>query len=494
MSHSPIRWIAVIAICAFTCNAIAQDEPKSNSETDVRKTSVEIRKLVTSGNLQEAVDAIDAAITTAGDNTNDVLSLQMLRLQIGSGFLRQQKNDLAIQQYESAAQCFMDHMDSPISQSGLSAATRMLFSLYARNDQPAEAYDMLDKSIGLLLAQESDGKVTRISSQVASLLGLQSRIPKLTDTQTARIKGRLKEQLKMLVAFNKENSEDADGVTALSTTLMNLANANRDDLELMGKLNQQRETLVTDAFNANMKSLVLANLYASVMTSKISQSYRDDPDAAQAMINEAVENLEKANENLDSRLDRAISSIKRYEGRIETAKKLLALIGQPAPEFEIDGWANNGGDISVESLKGKVVLLDFWAIWCGPCIATFPHLREWNEEYHDQGLQIVGVTRYYGYQWDEETEKAVRGQDTEVAPEDEYVAITNFLKSHDLEHPSFVTPKETEMQKAFGVTGIPHAVLIDRQGNIRMIKVGSGPANAKAIHEMIKELIAEKAE
>ena len=47
------------------------------------------------------------------------------------------------------------------------------------------------------------------------------------------------------------------------------------------------------------------------------------------------------------------------------------------------------------------------------------------------------------------------------------------------------------MQKQFGVTGIPHAVLIDRQGNVRMIKVGSGPTNAQALRDKIEELLAE---
>jgi hypothetical protein len=69
--------------------------------------------------------------------------------------------------------------------------------------------------------------------------------------------------------------------------------------------------------------------------------------------------------------------------------------------------------------------------------------------------------------------------------------LEEFMKHHELRHPTIVTPKESKLQNQYGVTGIPHAVLIDRKGNVRMIKVGSGEANAKALHDMVQTLLAE---
>ncbi|MEM8783815.1 MAG: redoxin family protein [Planctomycetota bacterium] len=73
------------------------------------------------------------------------------------------------------------------------------------------------------------------------------------------------------------------------------------------------------------------------------------------------------------------------------AHRLMHLYGQPAPELrQIKGW-KNGGPVALEQLRGKVVLLDFWGVWCGPCLNGMPKLMEWHEKYADDGLVIIAV-------------------------------------------------------------------------------------------------------
>ena len=194
------------------------------------------------------------------------------------------------------------------------------------------------------------------------------------------------------------------------------------------------------------------------------------------------EAAKKALENVDQTLARLQTSIDR-------AKRLAALVGKDATPLEVETWVN-GTPLTEADLKGKVVLLDFWAVWCGPCIATFPHLREWQEKYADKGLVIVGLTNYYNFTWDDAAGRATRAQGEEkVTPEKEREMLVKFAESHNLHH-RFAIQKDKALAEYYAVSGIPHVVVIDREGKVRLIRVGSGDKNAKDIGEMLEKLIA----
>jgi thiol-disulfide isomerase/thioredoxin len=231
--------------------------------------------------------------------------------------------------------------------------------------------------------------------------------------------------------------------------------------------------------------------YLSKVSQEMDRLAEEKPDEALATLDAAKATLTKLAETATDavtkrQLDQGTRNLAALGRRLEAAQKMTRLIGQPATPLKVEAWVN-GSPLTDDDLKGKVVLLDFWAVWCGPCIATFPHLREWNERYGDKGLVIIGLTNYYNFKWDAEAKKAAHSGQP-VSHEEEQEMLVKFAESHGLKH-RFGIEAGGAMSDYYGVTGIPHVVVIDQQGTIRLMKVGSGEENAKAIADLLAKLL-----
>ncbi|EGF29546.1 TlpA family protein disulfide reductase [Rhodopirellula baltica] len=452
-----------------TAEDVAEVEPEVLAVPD------EIRQLLKEGKPAEAAEVLEAAMQS--DAVAE--ALKPFHQTIATGFVRARQYDKAMEQFGAAVEFELARTDSPAAAEQLSSLIRQVSVYGLHAAQPELAAEWSDRAIDKVRALEAEHPI-EIQRPLSRLIQVRASMLARDDEEAA--KEMLAKQVSKLEDINA--TEDRSEKTYVE--LINLLTAQARLFE-----DEDGQDRVASAFEVALEaypeSTVLIAQYASNEYSVISGLARVNPDDAIERMEAAVAKLTPFEENRSVEL--TLRRIKSLESRIESTRKQLEMIGQPAPPLDIDGWANADG-ISVEDLEGKVVLYDFWAIWCGPCIATFPHLREFREEFGEQGFEVVGITRYYGYTWDEESGKAVNGSD-DPTPEEEREAIAKFLQSKDMKHPTIVTPKETELQSNYGVTGIPHAVLVDREGNVQMIKVGSGQANADALHAKIKELLGE---
>jgi thiol-disulfide isomerase/thioredoxin len=140
-----------------------------------------------------------------------------------------------------------------------------------------------------------------------------------------------------------------------------------------------------------------------------------------------------------------------------------ALEGKPMPPLDLSEWIN--GEVKPADMKGKVIVVDFYATWCGPCMAAIPHNNELLKKYKDKGLVIVGVCT------------SSRGQEKFAAN----------AKEKGMEYPA-ARDANQKSAKAWQAHYYPTYALVDRKGVVRVI--GLQPKN---VEEVVKKLLAEPA-
>lgn len=130
------------------------------------------------------------------------------------------------------------------------------------------------------------------------------------------------------------------------------------------------------------------------------------------------------------------------------------LMGQPAPSFSLPALSD-GNPVALEDLKGSVVVLDFWATWCGPCVAALPKVQEVARDKASAGVKVFAINLK------EDREK-----------------VAAFVKEKGLELPVLLDAQGTSA-RAYKVQAIPQQVVIDRTGKVTAVFIGFDPEHGE---------------
>ena len=143
-------------------------------------------------------------------------------------------------------------------------------------------------------------------------------------------------------------------------------------------------------------------------------------------------------------------------------------VGAPAPQFALPVFDDAQRSIALASLRGKVVLIDFWASWCGPCRQSFPLYEALRKELPAQDFTLL----------------AINLDDMADGPK-------AFLEEHPVGYTSVADP-EGEVAKQFGLIGMPSSFVLDRDGIVRARHTGFKPKDIDELRAEILDLISAK--
>ena len=148
------------------------------------------------------------------------------------------------------------------------------------------------------------------------------------------------------------------------------------------------------------------------------------------------------------------------EGARGLLRKMEAL-GKPVA---IKFTAVDGREVDVSQMPGKVVLVDFWATWCGPCVAEVPHVADVYQDFHEKGFEIVGIS------FDQDKKK-----------------LEDFVGEKQMKWPQYFDGKgwANKFGRQYGINSIPTMWLVDKKGNLRAMDARGG------LREKVEKLLAE---
>lgn len=308
-----------------------------------------------------------------------------------------------------------------------------LFLAFAASPIVVRAADEVAKPVDRYAVPEGD-----VATIFEFLKGIETYRPTTTDEKLAHLQNApkaLQTAADRIIKLEKDKASDAYRKASSIQLQLGLAEVQNGTAETQRSFYQKVLVHLKSAKSASQQDLALAYTFGQVL--------------------ERVGNVDLAKEayvefgKFFSTSDDA--SLAGYGEKMTGIARRLDL---PGKEMKIEGATVGGEAFDWKAYRGKVVLIDYWATWCGPCIQELPNVKESYEKYHDKGFEVVGISL------DSDPARLQR-----FLAEHEIPWACLFEEGAGWDHP---------MAKYYGVMGIPATMLLDRDGKVVSMGIRGG--------------------
>lgn len=173
----------------------------------------------------------------------------------------------------------------------------------------------------------------------------------------------------------------------------------------------------------------------------------------------------QGNRDQEMKLAKELANIASPEWAAPWAKGVVCRLTSIGKRVDMDFIAVDGRRCDLKEMRGKVVLIHFWATWCPPCVEGMQKLRQLYSKYHTQGLEVIGIS------WDNDKGKLVK-----------------FIDENQLKWPVYFDgTKPGKWGVALGIGGVPYLLLLDRSGQLRYCSADENAVIDSAVPELMSE-------
>lgn len=446
----------------------------------------DVQQLLENGDLRDASTLVSERLE--GDTPPSSRAVHQARRQIAQAFARINNPREAWEEFRRLAEFESENLDDEASIAQVAGTLGGLVQLSIRAKRQDETEKLCDKIEAQLRVFSADAPTSDYREALANVRAVKSQMLIAYD-RPDEATALWRKEYEAYQSIFEANSGNETVTQIWLRTLMNLM-ARSDDPAFRDELFSEHQRVVTERREAAPDNLSFAVQYVAAIQAYVTGAVSRDPQRSLELIEEARDILKELLEK-DGNLIRTLRPYAVRLSQIELIArgqvKIQELTGAEAAPLDSDAWIN-GEPVAADEQFRAPTLIAFWALSSPQATRALELAETLRKRIGEDKVQVFGVTRHMQLRWNYDKGEPEPGGDM-VDPEEENDALELYLKKREIDWPTVVIDDMQVLFEDYGVTGLPHIVLTDAEGKIRMIRVGVNDAFEAELESAIKEIL-----